>query len=678
MTKNVNHIQHLKSSVVENGKPKLPTANVLVEGEIAVNYADGYEALSIKSSSGNITTFSSDDYYTEQKLGSGFTGANSANTVTSVIRGNELVVSSALNDLKATLNGKQEALVSGTNIKTINYESILGSGNITIQGGGGGGGDVNVIESITFNGNSVPVDANKNAAISYTETDPVFTASAAYGITSSDIANWNATTADISGKADKVTGAINGNFAALDSNGNLTDSGHKHSDYLTSHQDLSNYVQKNNTTGLLKNDGTVDTNSYMKTVSGTTGNIIIKSSASGQVQVSSYSPDGIAVSAKNSAIEAITGQDGDELPTMTLYAIKSYIDSEVARLTALIGGGAKAGWRDCDGLTGVPGNGTKILCDGDGKVVVIDDGKGNAYWIYLDGTDVKSLPYDIYSGDYTLIDSYGYGEQTYSYTEDIDPNTGNYVKIFTVSSTEYTFDDMLYTISPEVSDWTSGSSSGLVGCPPKWFDLMPSGGQFDGSKILVNSDGQVVMLLDYQNNTYVVLLDTNDEIVVVNEGSVQNHVTRYGKATYNDYFSNDTHKFILNYKEYTIDTQKFTITPSDIEDWPKEESNSDLLWRQSPASQNETWLVTKNGDVILIEISDWGYTQYYGVRKNLNNSEIRLETNVYYNYQAWGWNAENVVGTQNGSVTSFDYNNVTYEVDTNGQGSITPDVTGTY
>lgn len=37
---------------------------------------------------------------------------------------------------KTTWNGKQDTLVSGTNIKTINNESILGSGNITIQGGG--------------------------------------------------------------------------------------------------------------------------------------------------------------------------------------------------------------------------------------------------------------------------------------------------------------------------------------------------------------------------------------------------------------------------------------------------------------------------------------------------------------------------------------------------------------
>ena len=48
---------------------------------------------------------------------------------------------------KITLNGSdynikdanaQETLVSGTNIKTINNQSILGSGNLVIQGGSGG------------------------------------------------------------------------------------------------------------------------------------------------------------------------------------------------------------------------------------------------------------------------------------------------------------------------------------------------------------------------------------------------------------------------------------------------------------------------------------------------------------------------------------------------------------
>ena len=42
------------------------------------------------------------------------------------------------NQITAATATKQDTLVSGTNIKTINNESILGSGNITIQGGGGG------------------------------------------------------------------------------------------------------------------------------------------------------------------------------------------------------------------------------------------------------------------------------------------------------------------------------------------------------------------------------------------------------------------------------------------------------------------------------------------------------------------------------------------------------------
>ena len=83
-------------------------------------------------------------------------------------------------------------------------------------------------------------------------------------------------------KADKVSSATNGNFAAF-SNGNLIDSGHKHSDYLTS-QDLSNYVQKSNTSGLLKNDGTVDPNTYLTSAhevpaGGNAGQVLKKSSA---------------------------------------------------------------------------------------------------------------------------------------------------------------------------------------------------------------------------------------------------------------------------------------------------------------------------------------------------------------------------------------------------------------
>ena len=52
-----------------------------------------------------------------------------------------------------------------------------------------------------------------------------------------------ATQSALDGKADKVSSAANGNFAGLDSNGNLTDSGHKHSDYIqTSTKGVANGV----------------------------------------------------------------------------------------------------------------------------------------------------------------------------------------------------------------------------------------------------------------------------------------------------------------------------------------------------------------------------------------------------------------------------------------------------
>lgn len=53
---------------------------------------------------------------------------------------NKITTPPTTSELIGTVNeiidDKQDTLVSGTNIKTINNESLLGSGNITIQGGG--------------------------------------------------------------------------------------------------------------------------------------------------------------------------------------------------------------------------------------------------------------------------------------------------------------------------------------------------------------------------------------------------------------------------------------------------------------------------------------------------------------------------------------------------------------
>lgn len=53
---------------------------------------------------------------------------------------------------------------------------------------------------------------------------------------------------DVSGKADKVSNATNGNFAALDSNGNLTDSGKKASDFQTALSTQTAYTSKGSAT----------------------------------------------------------------------------------------------------------------------------------------------------------------------------------------------------------------------------------------------------------------------------------------------------------------------------------------------------------------------------------------------------------------------------------------------
>ena len=99
MTKNAEGVLLKKSKLTTNGKPNLPAPSKLVEGELAINYAEGVETISTKNESGTVVTFSSDDYYTTKKLGEYFTGENSAKTVTEVMIQKERVTAEALIDL---------------------------------------------------------------------------------------------------------------------------------------------------------------------------------------------------------------------------------------------------------------------------------------------------------------------------------------------------------------------------------------------------------------------------------------------------------------------------------------------------------------------------------------------------------------------------------------------------
>ena len=68
---------------------------------------------------------------------------------------------------KALNDSKQDKLVSGTNIKTINGNSILGNGDLTISGGGSGGvSDVASKIKVTMD------DGTKDATITVKSSDP--------------------------------------------------------------------------------------------------------------------------------------------------------------------------------------------------------------------------------------------------------------------------------------------------------------------------------------------------------------------------------------------------------------------------------------------------------------------------------------------------------------------------
>lgn len=125
-------------------------------------------------------------------------------------------------------NGKQDALVSGTNIKTINNNSILGSGDLTITGSSTdvqindtsitAGGVANIKTNSAYNASTnkiatmsdlptVPTKVSEltnDSGFISSESDPVFSASDAYGITSTDISNWNAKS-DFSGSYTDLT-----------------------------------------------------------------------------------------------------------------------------------------------------------------------------------------------------------------------------------------------------------------------------------------------------------------------------------------------------------------------------------------------------------------------------------------------------------------------------------------
>ena len=319
MAKNFEHIIHKNSSALVDNNPKLPTSGQLEYGEIAINYAKDKETISLKNSNNEIVTFTSDkkidNYVTvsdfdddslvvasalndlEEKKADKDDLTDLINNVYTKeeIDNNHLVISSSLNDLNTRLNTKQDTLVSGTNIKTINNQSILGSGNITLTGGSGGGGDINVIKSVKVNGSALTPDANKAvnitavpATIVTQDTTHRFVSDSEKTTWDKKVSNvqadWNATSglsqilnkptipvavteSTVSGWGfTKNTGTVTGvkmNGTTKNPTSGVVDLG----TVITSHQDISGKADKSAAIGSLSLS--LDSTNYKITLSGT-------------------------------------------------------------------------------------------------------------------------------------------------------------------------------------------------------------------------------------------------------------------------------------------------------------------------------------------------------------------------------------------------------------------------
>ena len=100
------------------------------------------------------------------------------------------------------VSGKQDTLVSGTNIKTINNESILGSGNITIQGGGTDTGTVQTMIDQSISGK-----ADSSTVTALTNTVTGHTADTSIHVTTAQTAAWDAKS-DFSGSYNDLTNKL--------------------------------------------------------------------------------------------------------------------------------------------------------------------------------------------------------------------------------------------------------------------------------------------------------------------------------------------------------------------------------------------------------------------------------------------------------------------------------------
>ena len=169
------------------------------------------------------------------------------------------------------------------------------------------------------------------------------------GTSENPILNLVLPAATVSGKADKVSDATTGNFAALDANGNLTDSGHKHSDYLTEHQTIPvTDVQVNNTSilnngianiplGTDSQPGVLKLSGAVKASSDNPGGIYINPPSDSAVKAGTNTAFGITINKQHQAVfYGLAKAAGDTTQKDSSNAIGTYTSAAKEKIQTML------------------------------------------------------------------------------------------------------------------------------------------------------------------------------------------------------------------------------------------------------------------------------------------------------------------------------------------------------
>lgn len=127
-----------------NGATLLGSGNITIESGSNETYNDTEIRELINTKQDKLTVGSGINIDSNNKISVELTVNSSDYNGSATVANNVLMLNDEASEpyddteLKGLINNKQDKLVSSKNIKTVNGQSLLGSGNITIEGGGGG------------------------------------------------------------------------------------------------------------------------------------------------------------------------------------------------------------------------------------------------------------------------------------------------------------------------------------------------------------------------------------------------------------------------------------------------------------------------------------------------------------------------------------------------------------